>query len=270
MIKTAFENEKRITDSLKEIEKRKVQKFILIEGNSFTMGTANGSENEQPPHLINLNSYLIEPTEVTNIQYATFLNEYNSIFIKSGDYEGKLLILLEGNYKNEKCRIYKSGSIYKVESGYDNFPVIYVSWYGANEYCKHFKMKLPTEAEWEFAAKGGNVSKNYNFSGSNNPEDVSWYAKNANGKVHEVKQKQPNELGLYDMTGNVWEWCSDWYSTYSAAEQINPQGPPNGNKKVVRGGAWYLGTDLLRNTNRYAMEVEHKGSYLGFRCACGK
>ena len=128
----------------------------------------------------------------------------------------------------------------------DNEPVNNISWEQAqsfaislgSEFGECAEFRLPTEAEWEFAARGGNSSKHFVYSGSNNIGDVAWYKNNSNIATHEVAAKQPNELGIYDMTGNVWEWCQDWYADYSNNAQTNPTGPVSGESRVHRGGSW--------------------------------
>jgi formylglycine-generating enzyme required for sulfatase activity len=124
---------------------------------------------------------------------------------------------------------------------------------------------LPTEAEWEYAARGGNKSKGYRYSGSNDIDAVGWYDDNSGGKTHPVAQKQPNELGLYDMSGNVWEWCSDWYSDsyYRSSPKNDPQGPNSGKYRVLRGGRRDGSDDGCRVANRNGYYPDRRG--LGFR-----
>ena len=110
--------------------------------------------------------------------------------------------------------------------------------------------RMPTEAEWEFAARGGSLNKSYRYSGGNAVDDVAWYVGNSNRTTHEVKTKSPNELGLYDMSGNVWEWCSDWYGSYRSPNVINPTGSISGSVRVYRGGSWDSSKRLRRITNR--------------------
>ena len=126
----------------------------------------------------------------------------------------------------------------------DDLPVEFVSW----NYCQTFISKLneltgqhfrlPTEAEWEFAARGGNQSRHTQYSGSSRIDDVAWYEDNSVNKTHPVKSKQPNELGIYDMAGNVWEWCQDWKGSYSSSAQTNPTGSSSGSNRVKRGGSY--------------------------------
>ena len=111
--------------------------------------------------------------------------------------------------------------------------------------------RLPTEAEWEYAARGGNKSKGYKYAGSDNVGDVAWYNSNSGKKTQEVGKKAPNELGLYDMSGNVWEWCSDWYGGYSSSAQTNPYNSTAGSDRVFRGGSCYSDAAFSRVANRY-------------------
>ncbi|MCQ2237900.1 MAG: bifunctional serine/threonine-protein kinase/formylglycine-generating enzyme family protein [Bacteroidaceae bacterium] len=127
----------------------------------------------------------------------------------------------------------------------DNKPVDQVSWHDCNRFILKLnsltgqKFRLPTEAEWEFAARGGNKSCQYPYSGSEDINEVAWYDDNSGSSTHDVATKKTNELGIYDMTGNVWEWCIDWYGNYSSTVQINPSGPNSGNERVCRGGCWH-------------------------------
>ena len=126
------------------------------------------------------------------------------------------------------------------------------------------KFRLPTEAEWKYAARGGNRSKGYRYAGSNTINDVAWYDKNSN-KPHEVGQLAANELGLYDMSGNVAEWCGDWYDTYSSTSQTNPTGPMSGNGYVLRGSSWFTFEDEARVSARRCESQNSRCSYNGFR-----
>ena len=153
----------------------------------------------------------------------------------------------------------------------DNLPVENVSW----DDCKKFisklnsltgqNFRLPTEAEWEFAARGGNNSNRYQYSGSNELGDVAWYDGNCGYKTHVVATKQPNELGLYDMSGNVWEWCSDCFGNYSSSSLTNPTGPNSGYSRVCRGGSWLKDAWYCRSSLRFNYGHDRSHSDLGLR-----
>ena len=189
-------------------------KMIRVDGGTFTMGATSeqGSDawdSEKPAHQVTLSSYHIGETEVTQALWGAVMGSNPSLF--------------------------KGASR----------PVEQVSW----DDCQIFigklnsltgkTFRLPSEAEWEFAARGGTKSRSYKYSGSNNLSSVAWYTDNSSSETHPVKTKSPNELGIYDMSGNVWEWCQDWYGSYSSGSQTNPTGPSSGSYRVIRGGCWY-------------------------------
>ena len=154
-------------------------------------------------------------------------------------------------------------------------PVEMVSWNDCQEFVSRLnkltgeKFRLPTEAEWEFAARGGVDSKGFKYAGSNSLNEVAWYSKNSDDMTHEVKTKCPNELGLYDMNGNVWEWCSDYYSPsyYSVSPKINPQGPITGSSRVNRGGSWFTDISRYRISVRDGNPEQGRYAALGLRLA---
>ena len=155
----------------------------------------------------------------------------------------------------------------------DNLPVEEVSWNDCQEFISKLnsltgrKFRLPTEAEWEYAARGGKKSRSYQYSGSSNISDVAWYDGNSVNKTHPVGTKQANELGIYDMTGNVWEWCSDWYSSYSSSSQTNPTGSDSGSARVSRGGGWFNDASYCRLSVRFYYTPDFRLDILGLRLA---
>ena len=192
-------------------------------------------DNEKPTHQVTLSSYYIGETEVTQALWNAVMG-YNPSKFKG-----------------------------------DNLPVENVSWDDCQEFIRKLnaatgrRFRLPTEAEWEFAARGGNQSRRTQYSGSSNIDDVAWYWDNSNYSNHPVKTKRPNELSLYDMSGNVWEWCQDWYGSYTSYSQTNPTGPNSGSYRVIRGGCWGFGAWCCRTSNRYCSG--YREDILGFRLA---
>lgn len=195
--------------------------------------------DESPVHNVTLSGYWIGETEVTQELWQAVMGSNPSYFSST------------------------------------NFPVEQVSWNDiVNDFLPKlnnltgYSFRLPTEAEWEYAARGGRASQDYKYAGSNTIGNVAWYTGNSSSKTHAVKTKQANELGLYDMSGNVYEWCSDWYGNYSSGSQTNPQGPSSGSDRVLRGGSWYDGARSCRVSGRYNGGPGYRGSYGGFRLCC--
>ncbi|MFC2085073.1 SUMF1/EgtB/PvdO family nonheme iron enzyme [Bacteroidota bacterium] len=236
--------------------------MIYVQGGTFEMGDTfgDGESDEKPPHNITLDDFYISKYEVTNSQYAEFLNS------EGNQREGGVTWL---DINDSDCRIEYTGGEYKPESGYEDHPVVEVSWYGARAYCGWFGGRLPTEAEWEYAARGGIESNGYKYSGSDNIEDVAWYSGNSGGTAHAVGTKNPNELGIYDMSGNVWEWCNDWYDAdyYDISPDNNPQGPVSGTYKVLRGGSWNNLSRNCRVSYRFRGSPVFTYAFYGFRVA---
>lgn len=239
--------------------------MVLVEGGKFKMG-GNGKYDGKPVHMVILRNFRISKYEVTNREFAAFLNLAES---RSKDEE-----LAAFGFKNSLLygslypKIFKKKDIYHVNTGHENEPVTGVKWKGAFEYCRFIGGRLPTEAEWEFAAIGGNLSKGFKFSGDNKLNNVA----NTGRKPTRVGSKLPNELGIYDITGNAFEWCNDWYlENYSASPSENPTGPKRGSFHVVRGG----GFDIAGPEHHYYVKKRNYGvppdanlHQTGFRCAC--
>ena len=235
-------------------------KMKKVSGGTFTMGATSEQSNgytpgsdEKPTHLVTLSDYWMGETEVTQaLWYAVMGAKPTS--------------------SNSWSTDYGLG---------DNYPAYYVSWNDCQTFITKLNQmtgktfRLPTEAEWEFAARGGTKSQGYIFSGSNTIGDVAWYTVNScdMGKsspdygTHPVKGKAANDLGLYDMSGNVWEWCNDWFGSYDSGSQTNPTGPTSGSFRVYRGGGWGSRATNCRVAHRSNVFPEHAGSSLGLRLA---
>ena len=154
-----------------------------------------------------------------------------------------------------------------------DLPVECVSWDTCQEFIQKLNsltgrnFRLPTEAEWEFACRGGINSRGYKYSGSNDIDNVAWYDGNSGDQTHPVGTKAPNELGIYDMSGNVWEWCSDWYADYTSNSQTNPKGPQSGSFRVGRGGSWNGRAGYCRSSYRCIINPAYRFGSLGLRLA---
>ncbi len=240
--------------------------MVLVEGGEFTMGcTAEQGaceDDEKPAHKVYVDNFLMDEHEVTNEEFVAFLNsEGNRSEGGTEWYE------IGSSY----AKIEKQSNYYRVKSGYESHPVMEVSWYGAVAYCKWLSKKegreyrLPTEAEWEYAARGGKYAEGYKYSGGNDLEAEAWYSPNSSGGTKPVMGKRANALGLYDMSGNVYESCSDWYGDYSSGYQRNPTGPSGGSYRVVRGGSWGYGAVYCRVADRYFSYPSLRFNFVGFR-----
>jgi sulfatase modifying factor 1 len=217
--------------------------MVQVHGGTFTMGctrdqTGHCEDDERPAHEVTLSDYRIGETEVTRALWWALM-----------------------------------GAIPWQESTCPACPIDNVTWIEVQRFIQELNAKtgksyrLPTEAEWEFAARGGLKAKDNRYSGSSSVHKVAWMSENAEGSSHSVKDKKPNELGLYDMSGNVWEWCSDWYGVYPSNSQTDPSGPTNGSRRVARGGGWGGDRDVCRVTCRGGGFPDGGGNNLGFRLA---
>jgi len=241
--------------------------FIRVEGGTFQMGTpSGGGSDERPVHTVTLKSFSISKYQVTQKEWYEIMG---TTIRQQRDMENRpLSILGEG----------------------DNYPMYYVNWYEVVEYCNRRSIKeglepvyrgsdnniicdwskngyrLPTEAEWEYAAKGG--TKEYittEYSGSNSVGAVAWYSGNSNERTHPVGTKAANSLGIYDMSGNVWEWCWDWYGDYSSSSQTDPRGAVSGASRVLRGGCWGNSAARVRSASRNGYNPSNRNIAFGFR-----
>ena len=216
--------------------------MILVEGGSFMMGATaeqgdDAYDDEKPAHKVSLDSYYIGETQVTQALWKTVMGNNPS------------------NWKG------------------DNLPVETISWNDCQEFIRKLNhltgqtFLLPTEAQWEFAARGGNRSRGYKYAGSNNLSDVAWFYDNSGEKTHPVAQKQANELGLYDMSGNVWEWCNDWCDIgyYQSSPECNPQGPTAGGFRVLRGGGWHYDVGCCSVSGRGCDSPGNRDDHSGMR-----
>ena len=250
--------------------------MIYIPDGSFFMGHSDFELDERPVHEVYLDDYWIDKYQVSNKEYARFLNEY---FDKYPEKDAEVASLINLEFPNS--RIYRDAGEYSAGYEFENHPVVNVTWYGADAYCRFYGKRLPTEAEWEKAARGTDQrlyawgdsvdSSHANYWDSGDPFDNDTTpAGFFNGQNYNGFQTSdsPSFYGVYDMGGNVREWVSDWYqwNYYSESSTSNPGGPLKGTKKVIRGGGYLFHPDYLRATFRYSTEPHRSTSFIGFRC----
>ena len=254
--------------------------LVYVKGDTFQMGSNDiyASKDEQPIHRVILDDFYLSKYEITNRQYCAFLND-NEVVSKN-NYSNYIKL-----YKSY-CQIEHSNNKFVSKKGKEDYPVIAVTWDGAWEFCRWVGGELPTEARWEYAARGGTKSRNYKYAGSNKIDEVAWYWENSynaknklhNGKgTHPVGQKKSNELGLYDMSGNVSEWCWDWYdgNCYGDRKDITLDPvvilvPGNWPMRVLRGGPWRYNKNSSETTDRgRALPIDYQ-YWMGFRLCVPK
>lgn len=218
--------------------------MIAVEGGTFTMGDSEGEgeADEQPAHSVTLKTFSMAKTETTVAQWKAYCSATGRAMPERPSW----------------------GWI-------DSHPIVNVNYGDAVSYCDWLAEKmdadyrLPTEAEWEYAARGGKLSKGTKYSGGRSLDNAGWFNANSNSQTQAVATKNPNELGLYDMSGNVWEWCKDWYGAYTAAAQTNPKGASSGTCRVLRGGSWYSPSAYCRVALRNYSGPTNRDSIYGFR-----
>jgi formylglycine-generating enzyme required for sulfatase activity len=235
-------NPKELSPEQQAILKRIADNMVAVEGGTFTMGCTEEqgnecSDDEKPAHQVTLSNFSIGKYEVTQEEWEAVMGKNPSHF--------------QGARR----------------------PVEMVSWNDIQQFLERLNQltgknyRLPTEAEWEYAARGGKHSKGFRYSGSNDLDSVAWFDGNSMKQTHNAGQKQPNELGLYDMSGNVWEWCNDWFDAtyYGGSEEQNPPGPAKGEGRVLRGGSWLLSARICRVSFRFINLPEIGNLDYGFR-----
>jgi formylglycine-generating enzyme required for sulfatase activity len=206
-------------------------RYVWIPPGKFLMGCSpNDAEcdvEEQPAHEVTITrGFWIGQTEVTQAAYEHVIGQNPSAVKGAG------------------------------------LPVNWVSWFQANGYCQAAGMRLPTEAEWEYAARAGIINARYG-----NLNEIAWWSGNSEKQTHEVAQKKPNSYGLYDMLGNVAEWTDDWYAPYAASSAVNPHGPADGEYRIARGGSWVGHLKMVRFSSRLPRKPAAHGDLIGLRCA---
>lgn len=242
--------------------------MVKIDGSTFMMGSNQVYDQAKPVHKVTLSSFLISKYEVTQELWESVMGNNPSEFkgVKSPvetvnwydvvEFCNKLSVKewLTPAYKIDKTQEDPNNT-----SSYDKLKWIVTCDFNSNGY------RLPTEAEWEYAARGGEKSKGYTYSGSYDIDVVAWYTNNSGSTTHDVGTKQPNELGLYDMSGNVWEWCWDWKGKYTSVNQTDPRGPNSGTHRVLRGCCWGKTEVSCRVAHRNDEDPDYRSNNNGFR-----
>jgi formylglycine-generating enzyme required for sulfatase activity len=253
--------------------------FVSVPGGTFKMGDETGElwDGCIPVHTVTVSPFRMSEAEITNAQYCEYLTaalakgditaESSTVKGAKGAFKGKEYLFLSGRHDaDNRCGITFSNGLFGLVSGHENWPVIYVTWYGAKAFADFYGCDLAREAEWEYACRGG---KQYLFG----TDDGTVTGKKANydygmdniGHPVNVKSYPKNLFGIYDLSGNVWEWCTDLYETYSAASVKDPKGSSKGEDRVYRGGSFYYGDYYSRSAFRDFFPPATRGYGIGFR-----
>ena len=267
------------------------QEMIYVDGGTFMMGDVwRDGLSDETMHKVTLSSFYVSKYEITYEQYIKFLNDRK--IKKNFNFNGRKLL----NNRSDYCAIKYRDSCFSFKANYyansKNCPIMEVTWYGALSFCNWKSeqegltpcytitnkkvecnwnadgYRLPTEAEWEYAARGGD-RKDHKWSGTENMNEIgdyAWYLLNSKLRTHEAGTKKPNHLGIHDMSGNVWEWCWDWYGKLPTSRVTNPREPEKGEKRILRGGGWRSKPYFFRNSyRRYPYYPFKTNSDIGFR-----
>ena len=250
--------------------------MVQVNGGPFVMGCQDGRDKdcdgpEKPAHEVTLSTYSIGKYEVTNEEYAVFLNDVTENPNRVDDPDR---YIAADKFGLQKTSI-NGKDHWQPDKGYERYPVVNVNWRGAVAYCNWLSNKtgqryrLPTEAEWEYAARGGEYSQKdkFQYAGSDNLDEVAWYKGNSKGSAHPVGQKKANQLGIHDLSGNLNEWCQDWFGYYEAKPQTNPSGAATGRGRITRSGSWDSNAVNCRVSDRYLNDPGMDIGAIGFRVA---
>jgi formylglycine-generating enzyme required for sulfatase activity len=265
-----------IAQNILAIKSSQIPALVSIPGGTFQMGQTDVAG---PIHSVTVSSFQMSETEITNAQYCTYLNAAlvsgdimatsSSVKAVKGSYNGQEYIYLSLNADaNNKCWItYSNNNSFSVVSGYENWPVVFVTWYGSKAFAEYFGWDLPREAEWEYACRGGNQYEYGTDDGTISKDKANYdWGSGSTGHPMDVKSFPKNPFGLFDMSGNVWEWCNDWFGDYSSSPATNPTGAKTGTSRVFRGGGWNYDNLYCRSAGyRYNLSQNSGVGYLGFR-----
>ena len=260
--------------------------MLSVPGGSFRMGSPRGGGLliEQPAHQVTIQDFSLSQYEVTQKQYFEItgarpsscktnpekpgIDGWMSLPVEMVNWYEALVFCNKLSIKENLTPVYRiNGSVNPNDWGDVPRDTITASWETVEWVQNANGYRLPTEAEWEYAARGGANSTNLKYAGDNDAENVAWFYENSKTMSHEVGRKNPNELDLYDMSGNVMEWCWNWQIAYTAEAKENPVGPTSGMYKVIRGGGWSYAVEYCLVTYRHANLPYYRGVNLGFRVA---
>ena len=244
--------------------------FVYVPGDCYQMGGGswvyeNTAPDERPKHEVCVDGFWMGKYEVTIDQYRRYLQATNNT--DGVDWtDADCPIEQDGAYSLSRNKFSQEG----------DQPMVEVSWHTAKAFADWLsqktgkKFRLPTEAEWEYAARSG--GKEQEYAGGDDVDSLAWYKDNSEGQTHNAGTKSPNDLGIYDMSGNVWEWCSDWYYRryYDKSPKDNPQGESSGSYRVIRGGSWDYDVWYLRTVYRYYCDPSYMCEDVGLRLVMTK